>query len=183
LELNMPKQNQSNGEIPRLPALGLVTFTAPRNATPYEGRRGVRSIMVARAILPLATIAGDVEIECGVWGRLVPTTDGTDFSVEAALPKNVSAERDTQNAVLSHVERRLQAWSGFGDAWDAAYGALTGAKKPGERPKLAKPEPKPEARPALVKPNGQRVRATSRPVAASEASDGAQPSPDAEIAS
>lgn len=164
----MPKQN-IGASSEQLPRLGNVTFSAAQNAQPNDGRKGVRSILVARATLPITTAAGMVSLLCALWGRLTPIPDGMQYDVSASLPGGrfpvIECDSETEQTLLGHVERSAQRWAGFNAAYDTGEAKLTGktTKRGIQR--------QPDKLPALVLPGGIR----RAPLATTAATPAEQP--------
>jgi hypothetical protein len=142
---------------PNLPKLGLVTFVARPNA-PISDKRGVRSMIVAEAKLPIQTCVGTFALIASLWARLSPTSDGMEFAISASLPGGrfpvlECDSAETEDGLIQHIERCAQRWSGFNAVYDAAQDRLTG--KTGIRRGIQRQPEKPASQ--LVKTAGMRV--------------------------
>lgn len=135
----MAKQQQTE----TLPRLQFPTFALPENARVLENR-GRRSIAVMTAVLPVPTIAGDLNVKLTFWGELKTSVSGTEYSVSASFDRGVAAaNQNTRDAILDHVERHAMRWAHWNQAYDAGHAMLTGKAITG-RVKLARvDEPKP----------------------------------------
>ncbi len=170
--------------LPTLPRLGVVTFTPRSNPVPGEAKRGVRSILLANALLPIHTIAGTIHLVCALWGRQITLADGTEYSVSASLPGGrfpvLECDAETQHALVEHVEAHAARWAGFNKCYDTGEALLSG--KMGNRRGIAR-QPERDERPALVKPTGERklagmgrqTAAAVRAALGDANGDGAQP--------
>lgn len=128
------------------PMYGPVSFSLPKNATVYPGRRGGKSVVVVQCTVPIMGIRG--RCDAAIWGRSDEASDGTKITFAASVPKFMGFDdKDAEDRFLAHIESDALAWNGYEQAVHAATNRLMGieaskdgkAVRPGLAPRLVKP--------------------------------------------